>query len=459
MMGSPFSPVFVEQWGRALNASDLYAHEARNWEGAVVLTAFADPAKGLQTDVALFLDLAHGRCHAAREATDADRRSARFVIAAPYAAWMSVLRGEMAPTMAIMRGTLKLEKGFLPALLPHVGAANALVAVARDLLDASTADEAASAAAIANTHQAERASTPAESPAPRHAFRTTSAAGLRYDTFPMRLWDKAKRLGIWNPADIDFSADRADWDALKADERDLLLRLATLFQSGEEAVVIDILPLLDVVAQEGRIEEQLYLTSFVWEEAKHVEGMRRFLDAIGAGGEELTRYHTPAYRTIFEEALPQAMHRLRTDRSPVAQARASATYNMIVEGVLAETGYHVFHEVLVTRGIMPGMQQMAGYLKLDESRHIAYGLYLLSRLAAEHGDDVWKAIVDTMNRLIDPAIAVVTEAFAAYPEDAVPFGLTPAPFIDFAMGQFDKRLQRLETARTQHVAELDALES
>jgi ribonucleoside-diphosphate reductase beta chain len=152
--------------------------------------------------------------------------------------------------------------------------------------------------------------------------------------------------------------------------------------------------------------------------------------------------------------LPQALQALRTDRSPVAQARASATYNMIVEGVLAETGYHAFHRILTERGIMPGMQQVAAYLKQDESRHLAYGVFLLSRLVIEHGDVAWDAIAERMNTLLTPAIAVIGEAFAAYPADAMPFGLEPTVFVDYATQQFRRRMDRVERARSQTMAEL-----
>jgi len=289
-------------------------------------------------------------------------------------------------------------------------------------------------------------------------LQSTSATGLRFDSFPMRLWDKGKRLGVWNPADIDFAQDRLHWIALADDERDVLLRLTSLFQAGEECVTLDILPLLDVVASEGRLEEQLYLTSFLFEEAKHVEAFRRFFDQVAHVHDDLTRYHTPSYRTIFAEALPTAMGRLRTDRSPVAQARASVTYNMIVEGVLAETGYHVYHRILVARGIMPGMQQVAALLKLDESRHLAYGMFLLSRLVVEHGDAVWDAITQRMNELVTPAVAVINEAFAAYPADRMPFDLQPETFVQFAMGQFEKRMQRLERARHQSIEQIHAID-
>ena len=50
-----------------------------------------------------------------------------------------------------------------------------------------------------------------------------------------------------------------------------MLHLTSLFQAGEEAVTLDLLPLIRAIAQEGRIEEEMYLTTFLWEEAKHVD--------------------------------------------------------------------------------------------------------------------------------------------------------------------------------------------
>lgn len=450
-----FAPIamaelFTHDWavslGAALNASAVYREAARRWDGAVCLECTEAPT------AAVFLDLLHGHCRAARAATPADYGQARYVISGSFAAWLTVLRGDEAPTVALMRGHLRLTKGLLPMLLPHVGAANALVEVARTVWgDPDRVPAAAAAAEPALPEPALPEPAPLAPDSHRLHYRSLDPTALAESSVPFRLWEKAKRHGIWNPTDIDFTTDAAQWGQLSASEQDFLLRLATLFQGGEEAVVIDILPLLDVVSQEGRLDEQLYLTSFVWEEAKHVEGMYRFLRAVGAGDDHLARFHTPAYHAIFSEALPRAMQALRHDRSPVAQVRASATYNMIVEGVLAETGYHLFHEILTARGILPGMQQMTGLLKLDESRHVAYGLYLLSRLGLEHGAIAWDTMSATMNTLMDPAIAVIGEAFAAYPADAVPFDLSPAPFMEYAMSQFARRLDRLERSREQGI--------
>jgi len=294
-----------------------------------------------------------------------------------------------------------------------------------------------------------------------HQSFATTTRGLDRELPPMRLYEKAKRLGIWNPSDIDFTKDKADWSALKDDEKDLMLRLLAMFVAGEEAVTLDLLPLIKVIAKEGRVEEEMFLTSFLFEEAKHTDFFRRFLDVIalsGAVGEveaaaiDLTKYHTDNYRFIFYDALPSALSALEVDSSPSAQVRASVTYNMVVEGVLAETGYHAFFTMLERNDLMPGLRKGISLLKQDESRHIAYGIYLLSRLVAEHPDE-WETLDMQMNTLLPSAIGVIGDAFAAY--EVVPFGLVEDDFVNYAMGQFTKRFERLEKARGASLEEIN----
>ena len=252
-------------------------------------------------------------------------------------------------------------------------------------------------------------------------FQSTSEIGIDHDLLPMRLWHKAKKLGTWDPRDIDFEQDRRDWEQLSDLEHEVLLHLSAQFMGGEESVALDLLPLIGAIARTGRLEEEMFLTSFLFEEAKHVEVFRRFFDEVCQDNSDLTRFHGPNYEQIFHTELPTAMNRLNTDSSPVALARASVTYNMIVEGTLAETGYHAYNKVLVDHDIMPGMQEVTHNLNLDESRHIAFGVYLLSRLTAEFGDEVWEAIDDQMNRLLPLSLGMIDETLSAY--DELPFGI------------------------------------
>jgi ribonucleoside-diphosphate reductase beta chain len=277
---------------------------------------------------------------------------------------------------------------------------------------------------------------------PRTAFKT-AARGLDRQHPALRLYEKAKRFGGWNPSDLDFAQDRSHWRQLSSDEQDLLLRLTALFQAGEEAVTLDLLPLIQVIAAEGRIEEEIYLASFLYEEAKHVDFFSRFLEEVAGASGDLSHFHSQNFRTIFYEALPDALDALRQDRSVTAQVRAAITYNMVVEGVLAETGYYGYDQVLNKAGLSAA-QIGINHVRQDESRHIAFGVYLLSRLVAEHPDS-WEVLEEQMNLLLVPAIGVIADIFACY--DPIPFGLVEDDFVNFAVRHFTKRMERLERAR------------
>ena len=285
-----------------------------------------------------------------------------------------------------------------------------------------------------------------------HTSFATTTRGLNRELPPMRLYEKAKKLGIWNPSDIDLAKDKQDWAGFTDEEKDLCLLLLSMFVAGEEAVTLDLLPLIQAIAQEGRLEEEMYLTTFLFEEAKHTDFFRRFMDEVAEAGVDLSRYHGDNYRQLFYESLPDALNALRSDPSPASQIRASVTYNMIVEGVLAETGYQAFFTMLERNNLCPGLRKGISLLKQDESRHIAYGVYLLSRLMAEHPNE-WDNLQMQMNMLLPSAIGVIGDAFARY--EVVPFGLKEEDFINYAMSQFSKRFERLEKAKGASLDEIN----
>jgi ribonucleoside-diphosphate reductase beta chain len=184
------------------------------------------------------------------------------------------------------------------------------------------------------------------------------AGGLNWDSLPLRLFDKGNRK-FWNPREIDFSQDARDWQDFTPNERDNALMLCAQFIAGEEAVTEDLQPFLQAMAAEGRFGDEMYLTQFCFEEAKHTAVFRMWLDAVGVT-EDLHRYveNNPGYRAIFYEALPVALRSLADDPSPANQVRASVTYNHVVEGTLALTGYHAWNLLCTARGVLPGMQEL-----------------------------------------------------------------------------------------------------
>lgn len=284
----------------------------------------------------------------------------------------------------------------------------------------------------------------------------TPRAGRRLDPslLPMRLWEKAKIHGAWNPADIDYATDRRHWLALPDRLCESLRQLCAIFRAGEEAVTLRLPPLLHIVASEGRFEETLYLTSFLWEEAKHVDLFNRFFADV-CYETDLARYDHPSYRRIFDVELRESMERLLTDRSPEAQVSAAATYHLVVEGVMADTGYYLFRRILRDADTLPGMRRAIGLLHRDESRHIAFGVYFLSRLIVEHGDRAYKALLDRM-KVLKPLTEDATREFVRSLEHA-DTGIGLAELTQFSQQRFSTRIQRIVRARTQCLEDLHAV--
>jgi ribonucleoside-diphosphate reductase beta chain len=101
------------------------------------------------------------------------------------------------------------------------------------------------------------------------------------------------------------------------------------------------------------------------------------------------------------------------------------------------------------------MRRGVRLLQQDESRHIAYGVFFISRhLAGTPG--LWDQFDETMNALLPLALGVISEMFAAYDGDA-PFGLKEEEFVEFALSQYGKRFERIEKARGRTLEELYSL--
>ncbi|MFC7326455.1 R2-like ligand-binding oxidase [Marinactinospora rubrisoli] len=240
----------------------------------------------------------------------------------------------------------------------------------------------------------------------RTGFHSLRAGGLNWESLPLRLFAKGNAR-FWNPADIDLSRDAEDWRSLPERTRDRVARLCAQFVAGEEAVTEDILPFLRAMSAEGRMADEMYLTQFAFEEAKHVQVFRMWLDAVGVDTDlhEHVRSN-PGYRVLFYEELPAALHALDADPSPGNQVRASVTYNHIIEGSLALTGYYAWNHVCTARGIFPGMREIIRRIGDDERRHMAWGTFTCRRHVA--ADDAnWAIVHERLHELLPHVLATV----------------------------------------------------
>ncbi len=292
----------------------------------------------------------------------------------------------------------------------------------------------------------------APKPIGREGFTTLQSGGLHWDAFPLRLFTKGNAK-FWNPTDIDFSVDATDWPTLNSEEQRSSTYLVAQFIAGEEAVTQDIQPFMKAMAAEGRFGDEMYLSQFCLEEAKHTQVFRLWMDAVGLT-DDLHPYvaDNPYYRQLFYDELPTSLGLLESDPSPLNQIRASVTYNHVIEGSLALTGYYAWQRVCTKRQIFPGMQELIKKIGDDERRHMAWGTFTCRRHVAAD-DSLWAAVTDRMSELMPMALGMIEWVNDQFEEP--PFGVDNSEFLTYAADRAQRRLGAIESARGRDVAEID----
>lgn len=90
----------------------------------------------------------------------------------------------------------------------------------------------------------------------------TTAARLDRDSVPKRQLIKSKKFGIWKPSEIIFHQVFEDRLKPQLEEKLVILHCTSLFQTKEEAVTVDLLPLIVTMTAEGngdRSAHELFL--------------------------------------------------------------------------------------------------------------------------------------------------------------------------------------------------------
>lgn len=194
------------------------------------------------------------------------------------------------------------------------------------------------------------------------------------------LYQKAKRFGTWDPQEIDLSTDRAQWDSWTPEQRNQVLALIAGFTLGEESVTLTLAPWLMAIEE---LEPQMFLSTQLFEEAKHTEFFNRYNDEV-LGGMQLTI--GPNLKRILVDDLEITAEKMRrcVDLPPeerlVTMAEGFTHYHGIVEGVLAQGGYHAAEVALAAYDYLPGLVKGFRFIRADEGRHITFGMNVLRRL-------------------------------------------------------------------------------
>ena len=225
------------------------------------------------------------------------------------------------------------------------------------------------------------------------------------------------------------------------------------FGAGEEAVTEDLAPLMLTLES---IDDQMFVSSQIYEEAKHTAFFDRYwrevIDpAAEAMGFEVTRptddrYFNEDYEALFDKT-EAAMHELLAEGgdTPENRVRAFCHYHLAVESVLAQTGYWGLQASFSETGpenwnldedeeqvILEGLIEGITRIRSDEGRHVGFGMHKVRELVQEGGVD--PAIVqETLQELLPHIAGTVQSEFDT--------GQDQGPLIEYASDKLARRIE------------------
>lgn len=255
------------------------------------------------------------------------------------------------------------------------------------------------------------------------------------------LWERQP----WSSHTIDFTRDRADWEALSDEDKDHIVWFLSSFFIGEERVATQFNGL--VGAYESQSEEH-FLTTQQVDEARHAQHFNNFYRQVvgydGSFEDRLDRARedlNDAFKVLFDDVLVDANKRLLADPGDLeAKVDFVTTYHMVIEGTLALTGQDTLTRVFEGRGILPGFLEGFRKISQDEHRHVAFGTWFLQQKARQD-PALARRIQQTLAELIPIAAGVLTPRGYAVGEAYEILGVRSDEVHGFAFQALSRRLK------------------
>jgi ribonucleoside-diphosphate reductase beta chain len=273
----------------------------------------------------------------------------------------------------------------------------------------------------------------------------------------------------WDPGKFDLETDRENLSAYVDSEDhgeevlEALKRGVARFGAGEQAVTEDLAPL--AIALEN-IDDQMFVTTQIYEEAKHTDFFDRFWREVihpvetEFGFEQSSptdpQWFNDAYNELFERN-EAAMHALLDDRSPEALAEAYCHYHLTVEGILAQTGYYGMQQSYAEDShpelpFLPGLYEGFTNIRQDEGRHVGFGMTKLKELVTEENVDA-QLLDNTVNELMPLVNGITADEEEQYLDDVGP---SPMELREFATNKHVDRMRQI-TEASEEIPDVETL--
>ena len=193
----------------------------------------------------------------------------------------------------------------------------------------------------------------------------------------------------WNPDELDFSADKREWESLSPETKQRRVSGLRLFFDGEERVASILAPFVWAAPTK---EIEAFAATQLTDEVRHTVFFERYWrEVIGTSAtdlgsliDEVRPTEIPAYRQVFYDWLPGVAQRLASDPKDLEGTVEFVTlYHLVVEGALFLTGMRYLLE-----GARRWSRTWAFYKGFtattrDESRHVLFGVRFLADMVAQ----------------------------------------------------------------------------
>ncbi len=190
----------------------------------------------------------------------------------------------------------------------------------------------------------------------------------------------------WRAEEINFSADRAQWQQMGAEERQDRLYGLSAFFKGEACVTDTLGPYISAMPDE---EMRIFLTTQLADEARHTVFFARFFkEVLGIDKTrledtlaEIQQYMNKQLQYILIDSLSDVAERIRQEPTNLAHLVEGVTlYHVIVEGTMALAGQRAILEFYRQNNLFPAFRGGFTAVARDESRHVVFGVKFLREM-------------------------------------------------------------------------------
>ena len=175
---------------------------------------------------------------------------------------------------------------------------------------------------------------------------------------------------------MDLSRDRDDLRRLPEAMRVYVERFCATFRNAEENVARRFCPWVMAVPP---IWPQAVFSAQLMDEFKHADFFERyFAEVFGNRSFESGQMHNPIHDSLAarECRLFEVLNGDSEERE-LRLVEAVTHYHALIEGVQANAGYQIAHDLFARKGLLPGLSEGFRRIRQDEGRHVGFGLRLL----------------------------------------------------------------------------------